>query len=443
VKICIIGTGYVGLVTGVCFAERGHEVVCVDYDRSKVEAISRGLPPIHEAGLEELLRSNVGVRLRATTDLAEAMRLAEVVFVCVGTPFRDGAIDLSQIKAAAEQIGQVLRELSDYKLITMKSTVIPGTTNGMFRQTIETASGKQAGRDFGLAMNPEFLTEGTAVEDFRNPDRLVLGGIDERSRETLERLYESWPGVTRVPTNTTTAEMIKYASNSVLATMISFANEIGRLCTAVGGVDVTDVMRGVHHAAYFTSRSPGREPVVAPITSFLEAGCGFGGSCLPKDVSALVAQGQAQGLEMPLLRSVLDINRSQPDELMKIIGRHRSKLAGARIAVLGIAFKPDTDDVRESPAFPILKRLQAAGCQVTAYDPVARPQDPALLAGARLAASLEEAIKDAEVIIIVTRWAQFRDVPQLLKSLDHPPLVVDGRRMLSPSLVPHYTGIGL
>ena len=442
-KICVIGTGYVGLVTGACFADRGHEVTCVDYDKGKVDAISQGKPPIHEVGLEDLLRKNVGVRLRATTDLAAAMRPAEVVFVCVGTPFRDGAIDLAQIKASAEQIGAILRDSSDYKLITMKSTVIPGTTDGIFRQTIEAASGKKAGVDFGLAMNPEFLTEGTAVEDFRHPDRLVLGGIDNRSRETLERLYESWPGVTRVPTNTTTAEMIKYASNSVLATMISFSNEIGRLCSAVGGVDVADVMRGVHHAAYFTSRPAGGDKVVAPITSFLEAGCGFGGSCLPKDVSALVAQGASKGVEMPLLRSVLDINKSQPDELMKIIRRQRPDLTGAKVALLGIAFKPDTDDMRESPAFPILKRLQAAGTSVAAYDPVARPQDPALLSGARLAGSLEEAVRDADIVIIVTRWAEFRQLPQVLKRLGRDPLVVDGRRMLPRDAVPRYTGIGL
>ncbi len=356
-KVSIVGTGYVGLVTGTCFAERGHEVTCIDVDVSKVEMINRAAPPIHEPGLQELMNRNVGSRLRATTDLAAGVRDSDITFIAVGTPAIDGHIDLRYVEKAATEIGSALRSKRAYHTVVVKSTVVPGTTDGTVRRCLEGAAGMQAGRDFGLGMNPEFLTEGTAVQDFMHPDRLVFGGIDERTRSTLSELYSDFGTSTpRVRTNNSTAEMIKYASNSVLATMISFSNEIARLCNAVGGVDVADVMRGVHLAGYFTTSMPDGSAISAPIVRFLEAGCGFGGSCLPKDVTALVAQGTEHQLSMSLLRSVLDINRTQPEEMLRLIARHYPDLTGVPVTVLGLAFKPDTDDVRESPAFPLLRQ---------------------------------------------------------------------------------------
>jgi UDPglucose 6-dehydrogenase/GDP-mannose 6-dehydrogenase len=266
--------------------------------------------------------------------------------------------------------------------------------------------------------------------------------VDDRTRETLAALYASWPQAPKLLTNTRTAEMIKYASNSVLATMISFSNEIARLCTAVGGIDVVDVMHGVHQAAYFTSKLPDGREIRAPITSFLGAGCGFGGSCLPKDVSALVAQGERCGVPMQLLDSVLKINRGQPEELLKLLLKHFQSLAGVRIAVLGLAFKQDTDDVRESPAFPVLRLLKAAGARVSAYDPVARPQGREELKDVSLAASLADAISDAEAIVLITRWSEFARLPELLQASQRKPLVVDGRRMLDPGAFDRYEGIG-
>ena len=291
-------------------------------------------------------------------------------------------------------------------------------------------------------MNPEFLTEGTAVEDFSHPDRLVLGGVDARTHDALRELYSSFDAaVPRIATNPTTAEMIKYTSNAVLATMISFSNEIARLCAAVGGVDAIEVMRGVHQAGYFTMRR-GDEKLTAPISSFLEPGCGFGGSCLPKDVTALIGQGREKGLTLNLLQSVLNINREQPDEIMRLIGRHFASLEDVRVTVLGIAFKPDTDDVRESPAFPIIRGLKARGARVTAYDPVARPSEHEDLADVNLVASLREAVSDAEIVVLVTRWAEFSELAGLLEVLDRHPLVVDGRRVLDPGAFEHYEGIG-
>ena len=441
-KISIVGTGYVGLVTGACLAESGHDVVCVDVDPRKVGMINRAQAPIHESGLSELLKRNAGRRLRASTDLAAAVAATELTFIAVGTPASDGKIDLKYVGAAASEIGAALRHKADYHAVIVKSTVIPGTTVGVVRRALESASGKIAGGGFGLGMNPEFLTEGTAVADFSQPDRLVLGAIDARTHDVLRDLYAAFdPAVPRIVTNPTTAEMIKYASNALLATMISFSNEIARLCTAVGGVDAIDVMSGVHQASYFTTRC-GEERITASITSFLEPGCGFGGSCLPKDVTALIGQGREKGLALDLLQSVLDINRGQADEIMRLIGRHFPSLRDVPVAVLGIAFKPDTDDVRESPAFPVIRKLKAQGARLTAYDPVAHPADHEDLVEVKLAGSLEEAVADAQIVVLVTRWAEFARLSDVLASLGRRPLVVDGRRVLDPNSFERYEGIG-
>ncbi len=441
-KVSIVGTGYVGLVTGVCLADIGHDVICVDRDAAKVRMINDAQAPIHERGLPELLQRNSGRRLRAVTDLAAAVAATELTFIAVGTPAAEGKIDLQYIEAAAAEVGTALREKHAYHVVVVKSTVVPGTTTGLVRDTLQRASGKNAGPDFGLGMNPEFLTEGTAVADFSRPDRLVLGGVDGRTHRSLIELYSAFdPAVPRILTNPTTAEMIKYASNAVLATLISFSNEIARLCTAVGGVDAIEVMRGVHQAGYFTLQRAA-ERITAPIAGFLEAGCGFGGSCLPKDVTALIGQGREHGLELKLLESVLEINRSQSGEVMRLIDRHLQSLRDVPVTVLGIAFKPDTDDVRESPAFPLIRELKARGARLTAFDPVARPEGHADLAGVRLAGSLHDAVAAAEVIVLVTRWAEFSTLANLLRELNRDPVVIDGRRMLDPAAFRRYEGIG-
>lgn len=441
-KISIIGTGYVGLVTGACLSDRGHEVLCVDIDPDKVSKINAAQAPIHEAGLPELLKRNVGRRLRATTNLASAVNESEVTFIAVGTPAVNGEIDLQYVERAASEIGTALAHRSAYHTVIVKSTVIPGTTAGLVRATLERSSGKSAGRAFGLGMNPEFLTEGTAVADFSEPDRLVLGGIDSRTHEVLRTLYLSFDeNIPRITTNTTTAEMIKYASNAVLATMISFSNEIARLCSAVGDVDAIDVMRGVHEACYFTTRHNG-ERIKAGITSFLEPGCGFGGSCLPKDVTALIGQGRAKGVDLQLLRSVLEINQGQVREMLRLVDRHVPSLEAVPVTVLGLAFKPDTDDLRESPALTLIRALKARGARLSAYDPVARPEAHEDLDTVTLAPSMREALAHADVVMVVTRWPQFDALSTVLNELKRKPLVVDGRRALDPADFALYEGIG-
>jgi UDPglucose 6-dehydrogenase len=441
-NISIIGTGYVGLVSGACLADRGHNVVCVDIDKRKVDSINSGQAPIHELGLPELLKRNVGSRLSATMDLAAAVAGSDITFIAVGTPAVDGHIDLRFVEQAAAEIGRALRDKKNYHTLVVKSTVIPGSTDGVVRQSAEKASGKVAGRDFGLGMNPEFLTEGRAIEDFMTPDRIVIGGIDRRSQDVLQRVYASFDKTPTIRTNCRTAEMIKYASNSLLATMISFSNEIARLCSAVGDIDALDVMRGVHQSLYLTSYVKNQEPVKAALSSFLEAGCGFGGSCLPKDVTALVAQGADLGIQTPMLRAVLDVNRDQPEEMVRLVTKHIPDLRGVKTTVLGLAFKPDTDDIRESPAFPIIRLLRTAGADITAYDPIARPENHEGLAGVRLAQSLADALKQAQVVMLVTRWQQFERIADELAKLGLDPLVVDGRRVLNQSAFKRYEGIG-
>ena len=441
-NICIIGAGYVGLVTGTCFAEHGHRVTCVDYDKAKIDSISRCIAPFYEAGLNQLLARNIGHRLNVQTTMADATSDADVVFICVGTPFRADYIDLSQVIHAAEQIGKDMRRSTNYKVVVVKSTVIPGTTDGVVREKLERESGMQAGKDFGLGMNPEFLTEGCAVDDFMHPDRIVLGGIDNRTWDILQSVYEDWPEVPRILTNNSTAEMIKYASNAVLATLISFSNEIGRLCSTVGSIDIVDVMKGVHTSAYFTQRLADGHTATASITSFLEAGCGFGGSCLPKDVKALVAQGKTHGLGMPLLNSVLEINRSQPEHFVKLAHKHYPKMAGVKVAILGLAFKPDTDDMRESPALPIISLLKQYGAIIKVYDPIVRPGAHPDLADADFAGSLADAVREAEIVFLVTRWEEFKQLAKVLREVGQEPLVVDGRRLLNPEDFKRFEGIG-
>jgi UDPglucose 6-dehydrogenase/GDP-mannose 6-dehydrogenase len=442
-RIAVIGAGYVGLVTGAGLAEKGHEVTCVDVDAGKVAALARGEVPFYEPGLAELVGRHRS-RLRATTDLPRAVVEAEVVFIAVGTPVADGRIDLSAVRAAASAIGTALRHATGYRVVVVKSTVVPGTTEDVVRPLLEAASGRRAGSEFGLAANPEFLTEGEAVRDFLCPDRLVLGALDARSLETLEAVYAGFPAVERVRTNLRTAEMIKYAANCLLATAISFANEIGNLCAALGGIDAAEVMRGVHASRYLTVTTDGGRRLRPELSAFLWPGCGFGGSCLPKDLRALVAHGEAAGQPMPLLRAVMAVNERQPEQVVTLIRRFFPSLVGVRVAVLGLAFRPGTSDMRDSPAIPIVRRLLAAGAAVSAYDPAAAAEARRVFAddAVRVCADLAAAVADAEVAVLVTRWEDFRAVPAVLRTTGRTPLLVDARRMLEPASYERYAGIG-
>lgn len=434
-RIAVVGAGYVGLVTGVGLAEHGHHVVCVDVDAARVEAINAGRAPIVEAGLDELLARHAGERFTATTDIVDAVAASSVIFVCVGTPSRpDGSIDTSFVQTAAAEVGAALRPGHS---VIVKSTVVPGTTDELVTATLAEASGLRPGEDFGVGANPEFLTEGQAVADFLHPDRVVIGG-DDLALSALREVYAEFTGVPLVQTNARTAEMIKYASNAMLATAISFTNELANLGAALGGVDTTEVMRGVHLSRYLTSHAPGR----AGLASFFEAGCGYGGSCLPKDVAALTALGDQVGSPLRVLQAVAAVNDDQPSRLVDIVEHELGGMAGRRVTVLGLAFKPDTDDTRCSPAFPVIRQLRDKGADVVVHDPVVGAEAVADLPGVTHSTDLAVAVKGADAVVLITKWEQYQALPGLLAELDAKPLVVDGRRVLEASSVARYAGIG-
>jgi len=440
-RIAVVGTGYVGLVSGACFAELGHDVVCVDTDRDKVAKIQSGVPPIHERDLPQLVRRHIGRRLRATLDLTEAVTSSDMSLIAVGTPLRDGKIDLSFVRAVAEQIGTALKEIRHYHVVVVKSTVVPGTTEKTVLPILEAASGKKAGYDFGVGMNPEFLTEGEAVSDFLRPDRIVLGGIDDRSIDAMAEAYPQFDSVPVVRTNPRSAEMIKYASNTLLATMISLSNELANLSAEVGEIDVPTVMEGVHLSRYLTSE----DGQTAQLASFLYPGCGYGGSCLPKDTKALVSQGMELGVPMRVLEAVDHVNRAQPERMLDLLRRQFPELVGLRVGVLGLAFRPGTDDMRESPAIPIIHKLVSEGVEVRAYDPIATESASAVFTGLniKLCEDMAEAVQDVDAVLLITRWDEFAQLPALIARQPVPPLLVDGRRMIAPVSVPNYSGIGL
>ena len=368
--------------------------------------------------------------------MGPAIRLA------VGTPFNGKQIDLSAVLKAAEQIGFVLREKGTFHVVVVKSTVVPGTTDQHVLPVLERASGKRAGLDFGVGMNPEFLSEGEAVRDFMNPDRIVLGGADERTLDTLDALYAPFAGCPVFRVNTRTAEMIKYTSNALLAALISFSNEIGNLGAKIGGIDVEEVMKGVHSSQYFRTLNGHQMP---PITSFLRAGCGFGGSCLPKDVSALIAHGNSVDAPMPLLAAVLETNRAQPEKIRELLQKHWPNLSGVRISILGLAFKPGTSDARESPAFPIIRDLLEGGASIKAHDPAAMEEARKVIDGTRIqyCETLKDALSDVDAVVIVTPWSEFQGVPAALQKHTPGVVLVDARRAYQKNCVPKYEGIGL
>ncbi len=407
-KISVVGAGYVGIVTGIGFAEIGHEVIFVDIDNEKVDLINSGKPPLYERGLEELMRENKK-KYCATQDISEAVKHSEITFVCVSTPSKDdGSIDLSYVKSAAQEIGKALSSKKDYHIVVVKSTVVPGTTEEVVKPIIEKESGKEAFKDFGLAMNPEFLREGNAVHDFFSPDRIVIGVRDEKTRTILEKLYEPF-NCPKLITDIKTAEMIKYASNAFLATKISFANEIGNICKKLG-IDVYKVFEGV-----------GLDHRINP--SFFRAGIGFGGSCFPKDVKALIRKAEELGEDPKILKAVIEVNERQPLKMIELLKKHIPNLRGKKIGVLGLAFKPDTDDVRESRAIPIVRALLEEGAKIIAYDPKAMKNFRRIFPQVKYASSAEDVITKSDAVLIATEWKEFEELDYNGK------IVIDGRRI--------------
>lgn len=416
----MIGSGYVGLVSAAGFAERGHNVVCVDVVKEKVDLINSKKSPIYEKGLEEILDGTLGVNLKASTDLPGAVLDSEVTFICVGTPSSDdGSVDLGYVKEVSKQIGETLKDKDNYHVVVVKSTVVPGTTEEVVLPLLEEYSGKKAGADFGVGMNPEFLREGVAVEDFLEPDRIALGAIDDKSMDVMEKVYEGFDAPL-VKTSPKTAEMIKYASNSLLATKISFINEVGNICKKLG-IDVYEVAEGV-----------GLDHRISP--KFLRAGPGFGGSCFPKDVKALVYKAKEAGEEPLLLESVLGVNAKQPLRVVDLARKKAGSLKGKRVAVIGLAFKADTDDMRDSPAIPIVNKLVEEGAKVLGYDPEAAGNAKQIFGDSiKYADSASQALDGADLALIVTEWSEFRDLDY---SGMNSKVIIDARKMVDVNSLP-------
>ena len=447
-NIAIMGTGYVGLVTGVCLAVHGHRVICVDKNEDIVEKINDSVPPIYEPGISELLKKAIDAgNLKATTDLKHAIQHSDVSMICVGTPFKEGKIDLSQIVEISQEIGRVLKTMKAYHVVCVKSTVVPTTTDKLVREILEQESGKKAGA-FGLAMNPEFLREGNAIEDFIKPDRIVIGANDERSYKMIKKLYSHFKAPI-IKVNLRTAEMIKYASNALFASLISFSNEIGNICEGVGNIDVTDVLNGVCLDKRINPKKGGKY-IFPGIVSYIKAGCGFGGSCFPKDVKALSAFAEDLSCTSGLLKSVININEIQPIRLVQRMERELETLAGKRIAVLGLAFKPDTDDVRESPAIRLIEELISKNAEVIATDPKAVDMARKLLPPCdrlTLTTRYDTALRSADAAVLVTAWKEYIYIlPEEFGELMKKPIIFDGRRIYNRAKMEQmgikYIGIG-
>lgn len=432
-KIAVVGTGYVGLVTGTCFADLGNTVMCVDVLPEKVNKLKQGISPIYEPGLEEVILRNIKAgRLNFTTDYTEAMKDAKVVFIAVGTPESDdGSADMKYVQQAARSIGEIAPGRSEQPLIIVNKSTVPIGTGDMVSGLIREACPPDF--KFAVVSNPEFLREGQALFDFMHPDRIVLGSEEQWAGEEVASLYEPLNAPVMV-TDLRTAEMVKYASNAILATYISFINEIALICEKTGA-DVKEVVRGMGYDKRINSQ-------------FLQPGVGFGGSCFPKDVKALAHMAEAVQTMPYILNSVLEVNQNARDRFTdKVIRMLGGDVNGKRIGVLGLSFKADTDDMRESPAIDIIKGLQACGATVQAFDPVAREASHAYLDNVQYCDDAYETAKDADALLLITAWNEFKqlDMNRLRQAMKGS-VFVDGRNIYDPAEMReagfHYAGVG-
>ncbi|MCB2231508.1 UDP-glucose/GDP-mannose dehydrogenase family protein [bacterium] len=416
-NVCVVGSGYVGLVAGTCLSDFGMNVICVDKVKEKIDMLNRGEVPIYELGLGELIQRNVKLdRLHFSTDLKEAVQRSLVIFLAVGTPERpDGYADLSQIEAVAKEVAGYMTE---YKILAIKSTVPVGTAKRI-REIVRTELADDI--EFDVVSNPEFLREGAAVNDFLRPDRVILGCNSERALAVMRDIYRPLYLLETpiVSTTNETAEVIKYASNTMLAVRISFVNEIANLCDLVGA----DV--------YQVSKALGMDKRIGP--KFLHPGPGYGGSCFPKDVSALAKLSEDVGYDFKLAKATIEVNKRQRELVVEKAARALGDVKGKVIGLLGLAFKPNTDDVREAPALHVARRLMEMGAEVNGFDPVAMDEAKKNIEGIKYHKNAYEACKGADIVIIATEWNEFRDLDfARIKSLVRTPIVYDTRNVYNP-----------
>ncbi len=427
-KISIVGTGYMGLATGVGFASKKNHVICMDVDKNRIEKIGRGESPVYETGLQDLLERVVEKKnLEVSSDLDYAVKNSDVSFICVPTPSkRNGSSDLKFIDKVSREMGATLAKKDSYYVIVVKSTVPPRTTEKVVIPNLEEFSGKKAGEDFGVCMNPEFLREGSALDDFLNPDRIVIGELDKRSGDALVELYANF-NAPIIRTGLKVAEMIKYASNAFLASKISFANEIGNVCKNLG-IDVYEVMMGV-----------GLDHRISP--HFLRAGVGFGGSCFSKDLKALVNKSKTIGYDPVYLEEALNLNERQPIRIVNLLRKRVGTLKSRNICILGLAFKPNTDDVRDASSIRIVKELLKFGAKIRAYDPKAMDNFKELFPGLLYCKTAREALRGSDACIVLTEWEDFKNLEDKDFSIMKNRVIIEGRKALNPNKVRDFEGV--
>jgi len=427
-NICIVGSGHVGLVTGTCFADLGNKVICMDDDAGKIESLERGAIPFFEPDLEAMVAKNVSNgRLSFTKSIEEAIKQSEIVFICVGTPQKSsGEADLTQVEAVAQRVARAMR---NYTLVVEKSTV-PVKTGSWIKRTIELSNTNNI--DFDVVSNPEFLREGKAIYDFMHPDRIVIGAESERAVKLMLELYKPFKSPTIV-TNIETAELIKHASNAFLALKISYINALANICENVGA-DVAKVAEGMGH-----------DKRIGP--AFLNAGVGYGGYCLPKDTAAFVKIAEEVGYDFELLRAVRNVNDGQRHQLFAKIKKELWNLNGKTIGILGLSFKPDTDDMREAPAIDIIGKLKEEGAHIKAYDPKAMENARTIFNDIEYCQNAYEVAEGSDALVIITEWDEFKslDLPKVKSLLKHP-VIIDGRNIYEPAEMRQlgfiYRGVG-
>ena len=435
-KIGVIGTGYVGLVSGVCLASKGHMVTCFDTNKVTIDILAKGHSPIHENGLAELMLKSAKNLSFQVLDLSSEPSILDydVILVAVGTPTVNGKTDLGQIESVAIMLGRLLKGSEKYVSVILKSTVLPGTTDTFFRNIIEDKSGKKLGQ-FGLGMNPEFLREGNAVEDFLSPDRIVLGYEDETTLDILREMYRPW-NCQKVELNSRSAEMMKYVNNTLLATLISSVNEYANIAREIGGIDFEQVMHGVHLDNRWSPLMEDGNKLFPKIIEYLRPGCGYGGSCFPKDVQALSALASDISIPPKIIDAVIAVNDSQPDCMIKMLESKVKDLSDKRVLILGLSFKPETDDVRESVSLKLLDLLSDKVLSLTAHDPIAIKNSKKLMSpfvNVNYVSDWQAELYNADVVIIATNWTIYKSVEQLASSLTDK-IIFDTRSLLDQSL---------
>ena len=420
-KIAVIGTGYVGLVSGVCLAANNHKVTCYDTNEKIINQLSDGKCHIYEPGLEDLLKSfqsSITFSLLDNKTEKQIMK-SDTVLVAVGTPTINGRSDLTQIETVARMLGRLIKESDKYISIIIKSTVLPGTTDTFFKEIIEQESGKEIG-DFGLGMNPEFLREGCAIEDFQNPDRIVLGYEDSKTLEILNSIYLPWQ-CEKIETNTRSAEMMKYVNNALLATLISTVNEYSNIARMIGNIDFRQVMHGVHMDNRWSPLDQDGLKVRPKIIDYLKPGCGYGGSCFPKDVMAISGLAQDFEIPTPILSSVIEVNERQPSMMLDILKKKVPDLDKKEVLLLGLSFKPETDDIRESVSLKLLNLLSGHVKSLSAHDPIAITNAKRAMSHNKNIDFVENwkvRLTDADIIIIATNWLEYGDLTNIKDCLE-------------------------